>query len=72
MDLEPFHRINPCGFQGLQVTQVLDLDGPSRLAEVECVLVAELARQLRLQPVPAEPHLTSDSGKATPELASLC
>jgi lipoyl(octanoyl) transferase len=62
MDLEPFHRINPCGFQGLQVTQVLDLGGPSRLAEVESVLVAELARQLRLQPVPAEPHLTSGAG----------
>ncbi|MBS0439413.1 MAG: lipoyl(octanoyl) transferase LipB, partial [Proteobacteria bacterium] len=45
MDLEPFHRINPCGFQGLQVTQVLDLGGPSRLADVESVLVAELARQ---------------------------
>jgi hypothetical protein len=38
------------------------LGGPSRLAEVESVLVAELARQLRLQPVPAEPHLTSDAG----------
>ena len=28
MDLEPFHRINPCGYQGLQVTSVLDLGGP--------------------------------------------
>jgi lipoyl(octanoyl) transferase len=71
MDLEPFHRINPCGFQGLQVTQVLDLGGPSRLAEVESVLVSELARQLRLQAVPAEPHLTFDSGKATSKLVSL-
>ena len=62
MDLEPFQRINPCGFQGLQVTQVLDLGGPSRLAEVESVLVAELARQLRLEPTHAEPHLTSGAG----------
>jgi lipoyl(octanoyl) transferase len=62
MDLEPFHRINPCGFQGLQVTQVLDLGGPSRLGEVESVLVAELARQLRLEPAPAEPLLTSGAG----------
>ncbi|MCB1672986.1 MAG: lipoyl(octanoyl) transferase LipB [Gammaproteobacteria bacterium] len=25
MDLEPFTRINPCGYQGLQVTQLADL-----------------------------------------------
>src|SRR3546814_11845427 len=29
MDLEPFGRINPCGYAGLQVTSVLDLGGPS-------------------------------------------
>jgi lipoyl(octanoyl) transferase len=34
MDLAPFQRINPCGFQGLQVTQVSELGGP---AEVENV-----------------------------------
>lgn len=50
MDLEPFHRINPCGYQGLQVTQVLDLGGPGSLAEVENVLVGELARQFGLVP----------------------
>ena len=55
MDLEPFHRINPCGFQGLQVTQMLDLGGPSRLADVETVLVDELARQFGLHPRSAPP-----------------
>ncbi|MGB7214833.1 MAG: lipoyl(octanoyl) transferase LipB [Gammaproteobacteria bacterium] len=33
MDLEPFRRINPCGFAGLEVTQLSDLcgvDDPSR------------------------------------------
>jgi lipoyl(octanoyl) transferase len=55
MDLEPFHRINPCGFQGLQVTQMLDLGGPSRMADVETVLVAELARQFGLHPRSAPP-----------------
>ena len=64
MDLEPFHRINPCGFQGLQVTQMLDLGGPSRLADVETVLVAELARQFGLQAIPADPILTSGAGAA--------
>ena len=53
MDLEPFDRINPCGYQGLRVTQVLDLGGPGSLVAVEEVLVGELARQFGLEPVPA-------------------
>jgi lipoyl(octanoyl) transferase len=52
MDLEPFGRINPCGYQGLQVTSVVKLGGPSDLAEVKPVLVAELSRQLGLQAQP--------------------
>lgn len=43
MDLEPFHRINPCGFRGLEVTQLGDHGGPSRLAEVEAVLLEAFA-----------------------------
>ena len=50
MDLEPFARINPCGFQGLQVTSVLDLGGPEQLSAVTPVLVEALSRQLGLQP----------------------
>lgn len=57
MDLEPFHRINPCGYEGLAVTQVLDLGGPSRPAEVEDVLIGELCRQLGLTPRSAAPVL---------------
>jgi lipoyl(octanoyl) transferase len=53
MDLEPFHRINPCGFQGLAVTQVLDLGGPGSLAAVEAILIGELARQFGLEATPA-------------------
>jgi lipoyl(octanoyl) transferase len=34
MDLEPFSRINPCGYAGLQVTQVADLGGPADVATV--------------------------------------
>jgi lipoyl(octanoyl) transferase len=34
MDLEPFGRINPCGYAGLQVTQVADLGGPADVAAV--------------------------------------
>lgn len=62
MDLEPFQRINPCGFQGLTVTQMVDLGGPSQLAAVESVLVAELARQLGLEVQAGGPHLTFGAG----------
>ncbi len=48
MDLEPFARINPCGYAGLQVTSMLDLGGPSGIDAVKPVLLDELARQLGL------------------------
>ncbi|WP_079253853.1 lipoyl(octanoyl) transferase LipB [Endozoicomonas arenosclerae] len=46
MDLEPFARINPCGYEGLQVTQLRDYKNPVQWDEVsnrllEC-LMAEL------------------------------
>jgi lipoyl(octanoyl) transferase len=50
LDPEPFSRINPCGYQGLQVTSVLECGGPATLADVEPVLVHHLAAQLGLQP----------------------
>jgi len=46
MDLEPFQRINPCGFAGLQVTQLSDL-AVVTLEQAEQELVESLARQLR-------------------------
>jgi lipoyl(octanoyl) transferase len=48
MDLEPFQRINPCGYQGLQVTSVLDLGGPSGMEAVQQQLLRQLARQFGL------------------------
>ena len=57
MDLAPFHRINPCGYKGLAVTQVLDLGGPSRLADVEDVLIGEFCRQFGFDAEPAAPQL---------------
>lgn len=50
MDLEPFARINPCGYAGLRVTQVVDCGGPSTLATVEAALVSELAHLFSLEP----------------------
>ena len=62
MDLEPFHRINPCGYQGLAVTQLMDLGGPSSLADVEAELVAHLARQLGLAVQIAPSPVTTGAG----------
>jgi lipoyl(octanoyl) transferase len=45
MDLEPFRRINPCGFRGLEVTQLVSFKAVT-LREVEDSLVDHLARQL--------------------------
>ena len=60
MDLEPFQRINPCGYRGLQVTSVLDLGGPGELSAVAPALVSALSRQLGLQArlSPALPDLS--------------
>ena len=48
-DLEPFHRINPCGYQGLQVTSLADLGGPAGMDPVKQVLLAQLSRQFALE-----------------------
>lgn len=48
MDLEPFARINPCGYAGLAVTSVLDLGGSASMDAVKPVLLAHLARQFSL------------------------
>ncbi|WP_020409357.1 lipoyl(octanoyl) transferase LipB [Hahella ganghwensis] len=34
MDLEPFQRINPCGYAGLRMTQVSDLNPAATLSDV--------------------------------------
>jgi lipoyl(octanoyl) transferase len=57
MDLEPFRRINPCGYAGLQVTSMLDLGGPSSLDAVKPKLLDHLAVQFGLRLHPASPEL---------------
>ncbi|MDQ2068765.1 lipoyl(octanoyl) transferase LipB [Natronospira bacteriovora] len=46
MDLEPFQRINPCGYEGLEVTQVTDLGGPADPMTVWRDLQPHLLRRL--------------------------
>ena len=50
MDTEPFRRINPCGYAGLQVVAMADLGGPTSLDAVKPVLLRQLAAQLGLAP----------------------
>ncbi|WP_374012447.1 lipoyl(octanoyl) transferase LipB [Pseudoxanthomonas koreensis] len=58
MDLEPFHRINPCGYQGLQVVSVCDLGGPAGMQAAKAVLLEQVASQFGvvLQPQPGLPE----------------
>jgi len=47
MDLEPFARINPCGYEGLEVTQMADLVDNVNLDEVGQQLLSQLKQQLK-------------------------
>ena len=46
MDLEPFRRINPCGYAGLAMTQLRDHAGPIEFAEVGARLRVQLVKHL--------------------------
>jgi len=52
MDLEPFRRINPCGYAGLEMTQVSDLGGPADLGAVADVLAPRLLAALGFPAAP--------------------
>lgn len=45
MDLEPFSRINPCGYQGLEVTQLSALTDSVDFSKLERRLLSHLQRQ---------------------------
>ena len=44
MDLEPFSRINPCGYEGLEVTQISHFDLNVTMEGVESVATEELKK----------------------------
>lgn len=46
MDLEPFSRINPCGYAGLRMTQISELGGPQDVDAVAADLEAVLCERL--------------------------
>ena len=53
MDLAPFARINPCGYAGLEMTQLAALGGPREVRQVGQALAVLLADRLRSRNVPA-------------------
>lgn len=50
MDLEPFSRINPCGFTGLQVTQLSQLADDVQFKTVQQQLIDAFCTQLNYSP----------------------
>ena len=46
MDLEPFSRINPCGYEGLEVTQLSDYISRVAIDQVFDQLSRRLKQQL--------------------------
>lgn len=49
LDLEPFSRINPCGYQGLKMTQLAALGGPRSVWECADALEPHLRRALAMR-----------------------
>lgn len=48
MDLQPFQRINPCGYAGMSMTQLADqVDEPLAMAQVAARLRAQLLQHLQ-------------------------
>ena len=46
MDLEPFQRINPCGYAGLEMVQAASIGGPDTVATAQTQLIDILASRL--------------------------
>jgi lipoyl(octanoyl) transferase len=46
MDTEPFKQINPCGYEGLKVTQIKDFIDTIDIKEVEALAIKILGNQL--------------------------
>ena len=49
MELEPFSRINPCGYAGLEVTQLSEMNASVNIDEVQLKLVHKLCEILNFR-----------------------
>lgn len=46
MDLSPFQQINPCGYEGMEVTQIKELTDNSNMQKIKSDLILLLSEQL--------------------------
>jgi lipoyl(octanoyl) transferase len=46
MDMEPFLRINPCGYAGLEMTQLAQLNNRVEISQVAKQLIGILCRRI--------------------------
>lgn len=51
MDMEPFSRINPCGYAGMQMTQTSDHGGPNSLSDAADAVSKAFISQLSINQV---------------------
>ncbi len=51
MDLEPFLRINPCGYAGMEMIQTADINGPASVEQAGKALVQELVALFEVEHV---------------------
>ena len=64
MDLTPFLRINPCGYQGMEMVQVSQFGGPDDVEAVEKQLIQELVTLLDYEQVEFSTEAPSQGNKA--------
>ncbi|NVC92803.1 lipoyl(octanoyl) transferase LipB [Vibrio natriegens] len=64
MDLTPFLRINPCGYEGMEMVQVSQVGGPDDVEAVEKQLIQELVTLLDYEQVEFSTEAPSQGNKA--------
>jgi lipoyl(octanoyl) transferase len=62
-ELEPFTRINPCGYAGLEATRLCDLGGPRQVDEVAQALLPQLLAELATAESPSAGAATGAMGE---------
>ena len=60
MDLSPFHRINPCGYAGMEMIQTADIEGPKDTASASSALVKHLITLLEANRVSYQTGLPNE------------
>jgi lipoyl(octanoyl) transferase len=65
MDMEPFDRINPCGYAGMQMTQTSAHNGPQTLDEAAEAVTNAFISQLEFDQLHAKKGLTENYEQAS-------